>query len=126
MLSQARIDAALPASDLDRARRFYEEKLGLTPARELESGLVYEGAGGTRFLLFPSHGAPSGDHTQIGFTVEDFDATIAELRSRGVVFEEYDLPGLQTVEGIAELGEIRSAWIKDSEGNLLAIANEMG
>jgi len=122
MLSDARIDAALPASDLDRARRFYEEKLGLTPASEFEGGLVYEGAEGTRFLLFPSFGAPSGDHTQIGFTVSDFDAEVAELRSRGVVFEEYDLPGLKTVDGVAEFGAGKTAWFKDSEGNVLSIA----
>jgi catechol 2,3-dioxygenase-like lactoylglutathione lyase family enzyme len=122
MLSDARIDAALPASDLERARRFYEEKLGLTPASELEGGLVYEGAEGTRFLLFTSFGAPSGDHTQIGFTVSDFDAELAELRSRGVVFEEYDLPGLKTVDGVAEFGAGKTAWFKDSEGNVLSIA----
>jgi len=122
MLSDARIDAALPASDLERARRFYEEKLGLTPASEFEGGLVYEGAEGTRFLLFPSFGAPSGDHTQIGFTVSDFDAEVAELRSRGVVFEEYDLPGLKTVDGVAEFAAGKTAWFKDSEGNVLSIA----
>jgi len=122
MLSDARIDAALPASDLDRARRFYEEKLGLTPASEFEGGLVYEGAEGTRFLLFPSFGAPSGDHTQIGFTVSDFDAEVAELRSRGVVFEEYDLADFKTVEGLFAMGPYKAAWFKDADGNIIELS----
>jgi len=121
MLSDARVHAALPATDLDRARRFYADKLGLTPAEESPGGLFYDGAGGTRFLVFPTQGKASGEHTQIGFLVDDVEAEVAELRSRGVVFEEYDVPGLKTVDGIADVGPTRGAWLRDSEGNLLGV-----
>jgi catechol 2,3-dioxygenase-like lactoylglutathione lyase family enzyme len=119
----------LPAQDLERARAFYAEKLGLEPSEERPGGLLYRCAQG-EFVLFQSEGAPSGSHTQMAWQVDDIEATVAQLRARGVVFEEYDLPGLTTVEGIAEvsgnypskggIGE-RGAWFRDSEGNLLAI-----
>jgi catechol 2,3-dioxygenase-like lactoylglutathione lyase family enzyme len=128
MLKDARIATRLPAQDLERARAFYSEKLGLEPAEEREGGLRYVCAGG-EFALFESAGAPAGDHTQMVWEVADIDGTVRDLRSRGVVFEEYDLPGLQTVDGIAEIegqypskgGGERGAWFRDSEGNMLAI-----
>jgi catechol 2,3-dioxygenase-like lactoylglutathione lyase family enzyme len=128
MLSKARVATRLPAQDLERARAFYAEKLGLEPVEERQGGLRYVCAGG-EFALFESTGAATGDHTQMGWEVDDIEATVAELRSRGVVFEDYDLPGLETVGGIAEIegnypskgsGE-RGAWFRDSEGNMLGI-----
>ena len=129
MLHDSRAITRLPSGDLDRARAFYAEKLGLEPSEERPGGLLYHCAD-TEFVLFQSGGAPSGDHTQMAWTVDDIDATVEELRSRGVVFEESDVPGLRTVGGIAEVegnypskggvGE-RGAWFRDSEGNLLAI-----
>src|SRR5215208_23436 len=128
MLKDGRIATRLPAQDLERARAFYSEKLGLQPAEEREGGLRYGAAAG-EFALFESAGSSSGDHTQMGWEVDDIEATVSELRSRGVVFEEYDLPGLETVDGIADIegnypskgtGE-RAAWFRDSEGNMLAI-----
>jgi predicted enzyme related to lactoylglutathione lyase len=113
--------AALPVEDLARARAFYEEKLDLTPSREVEGALFYEGDAGTGFLLFPTGGRPSGQHTQMAWFVKDIAATVAQLRRRGVRFEEYDFPGLKTVDGIADLGYEKSAWFRDSEGNLLAL-----
>ena len=127
-LERARTATRLPAQNLDRARAFYSEKLGLEPVEEREGGLLYR-CGGTEFALYESAGAASGDHTQMGFEVEDIEAVVAELRGRGVVFEEYDFPGLTTVDGIAEIegnypskgsGE-RAAWFRDSEGNMLGI-----
>jgi len=119
----------LPAQDLERARAFYAEKLGLEPVEERPGGLRYE-CGSGRFALFESTGVASGSHTQMGWEVDDIDAVVEELRSRGVVFEEVDVPGLRTVEGIAEVegnypsaggvGE-RAAWFRDSEGNLVGI-----
>jgi catechol 2,3-dioxygenase-like lactoylglutathione lyase family enzyme len=129
MLARGRIATRLPAQDLDRARRFYAEKLGLEPADERPGGLLYRCAGG-EFALFASAGASSGSFTQMGWEVDDIDATVAELKERGVVFEEVDLPGLRTIGAIADIdgnypskaaiGE-RGAWFHDSEGNLLGI-----
>ncbi len=121
MLKDARFNATLPAADLERARRWYAEKLGLEPVEESPGGLAYDGAGGTRFVLYPTETKASGAHTQLGFEVDDLVSEVAALRARGVVFEEYDLPGLKTVDGIAEVGPGRAAWFEDSEGNLLGV-----
>jgi catechol 2,3-dioxygenase-like lactoylglutathione lyase family enzyme len=112
--------ATIPAQDLERAKAFYADKLGLKPSEERPEGLRYQ-LGSGAFLLFESTGAASGDHTQLGWDVDDVEATVEELRGRGVVFEEYDLPGFKTVDGIAEIAGEKGAWFKDSEGNLLAI-----
>jgi predicted enzyme related to lactoylglutathione lyase len=116
--------ATLPAADLERAKGFYGEKLGLVPSSEQPGGIFYE-VGSTRFLVFPTGGRASGQHTQMGFTVDDIDATVSELKSRGVVFEEYDFPGLKTLNSVATTGPIKAAWFRDSEGNLLGIAQFM-
>ena len=121
VLKTATPKAALPVEDLARARTFYEEKLGLTPSREVEGALFYEGNGNSGFLLFPTGGRPSGQHTQMAWFVKDIAATVAELKRRGVRFEDYDFPGLKTIDGIADLGYEKSAWFRDSEGNLLAL-----
>jgi catechol 2,3-dioxygenase-like lactoylglutathione lyase family enzyme len=127
MLKNAKVATRLPAQDLERARAFYAEKLGLEPAEERPGGLLYR-CGNTEFALFESAGAPSGEHTQMAFEVEDIEATVDQLRGRGVTFEKYDVPGLTTVNSIAEVegnypskggkGE-RAAWFRDSEGNML-------
>ena len=119
MLADLHIYATLPATDLERARRFYAEKLGLTPEREAAGGLFYRCGGGTEFFLFASQGAASGSHTQAGWITDDIEAEVAALKARGLVFEEYDMPSLKTVNSIAETGPTRAAWFKDSEGNLL-------
>jgi catechol 2,3-dioxygenase-like lactoylglutathione lyase family enzyme len=129
MLDDGAVATRLPAQDLQRARAFYADKLGLEPAEERPGGLLYRCASG-EFALFETDGAPSGSHTQMAWQVGDIEAVVAQLSARGVVFEEYGLPGLTTVGGIAQVdgnypskgsvGE-RAAWFKDSEGNLLAI-----
>ena len=121
VLNTATPRAALPVEDLARAKAFYAEKLGLTPSREVEGALFYEGSGNSGFLLFPTGGRPSGQHTQMAWFVKDIAGTVAELKRRGVRFEEYDFPGLKTIDGIADLGYEKSAWFRDSEGNLLAL-----
>src|ERR671931_1343637 len=102
MLETANVAPRLPVQDLERAKAFYAERLGLKPVEEREGGLRYVCAAG-EFALFESAGTASGNHTQMAFEVEDIEATVRELRARGVVFEEYDLPGLTTVDGIAEI-----------------------
>jgi catechol 2,3-dioxygenase-like lactoylglutathione lyase family enzyme len=113
---------SLPAADLERAKRFYAEKLGLTPERELPGGLWYRCGRDTRFSLFTSQGEASGTHTQAMWLVEDVESEVAALKARGVVFEEYDVPSLKTVNSIATIGPNKGAWFKDSEGNLLSLA----
>ena len=102
MLAHSQVATRLPAKDLERATRFYSEKLALTPVEKRPGGLLYQ-CGSAYFALFESAGASSGTHTQMAWEVADIEATVAALRARGVVFEEYDLPGLKTVNGIAEI-----------------------
>jgi catechol 2,3-dioxygenase-like lactoylglutathione lyase family enzyme len=129
VLKGASVATRLPAEDLARARAWYAEKLGLEPSDEREGGLLYR-VGRGEFALFASTGAPSGEHTQMGFEVEDIEAVVAELRRRGVVFEDVEMPGMPVTDGIAEVagnypskqstGE-RAVWFRDSEGNLLGL-----
>jgi predicted enzyme related to lactoylglutathione lyase len=121
VIKKLRTHTTLPAADLDRAKKFYAEKLGLTPSTESPGGIFYELAGGTRFILYPNPSPTRAGHTQIGFATDDIEAEVEELRSRGVVFEEYDFPGLKTVNGIAQTGPARAAWFKDSEGNTIGV-----
>ncbi|MFJ8632897.1 VOC family protein [Streptomyces sp. NPDC093568] len=128
-LARGQSATRLPAQDLERARRFYAEKLGLEPVDERPGGLLYR-CGGTEFAVYQSTGVSPGTFTQMGWQVEDVEAVVAELRRRGVEFEAVDVPGLRTVDGIADIeghypskgfrGE-RAAWFHDSEGNLLGI-----
>jgi len=122
MFNEARAAAALPAQDLERAKAFYRDKLGLTPIQENPGGVLFELAKGTGFLVFLSSGKPSGTHTQMAIEVDDLDQAVKELRAKGIKFEEYDSPALKTVDGIAVApGGQRIAWFKDSEGNLIGI-----
>jgi catechol 2,3-dioxygenase-like lactoylglutathione lyase family enzyme len=121
MLAEYPIHAALPATDLRRARRFYTDTLGLTPESDGPDGLFFRCGGGTRFLVYPSAGTASGAHTQMTWNTPDIEATVAELQARGVVFQEYDTPEVKTIKGVATLGESKGAWFKDSEGNMLAL-----
>jgi catechol 2,3-dioxygenase-like lactoylglutathione lyase family enzyme len=127
-LTAARIVAKLPARDLDRARRFYRDLLGLEPVEEREGGLRYL-CGETEFHVFLSSGAASGESTQMAFEVEDIDAAVAELRSRGVRFEPFDIAGFEVRDDIVSVpgnypskgrGE-RGAFFRDSEGNLMGL-----
>jgi catechol-2,3-dioxygenase len=117
----ANAEATLPAQDIERAKAFYAEQLGLSPTSEDKVGVHFV-VGGTRFRLFRSGGSASGTHTQLALMVGDVAAQVSALRSRGLRFEEYDYPNLKTVDGVADLGYAKAAWFKDSEGNLLGIA----
>jgi len=121
MLKSRKTHTTLPAADLERAKKWYEAKLGLTPASELTGGLFYVMAGGTRFILYPTPNPSRGGHTQIGFATDDIEAEVAELKERGVVSEEYDFPGLKTENSVAQTGEAKAAWFKDSEDNTIGI-----
>jgi len=125
MLEQARVAAVVPVSDVEAAIRFYGDTLGLRLTerrndlpenREAE----FEAGDGT-LLVYESVGAGQSRHTVAGFRVDDIDAVVSSLRERGVVFEEYDLPDLKTENGIAAVGDVRAAWCKDPDGNILAV-----
>jgi predicted enzyme related to lactoylglutathione lyase len=112
----------LPAQDIERARKFYEQKLGLTPDVVSADGSVMFKTGTTGFSVFPSSGKASGDHTQISLEVTDVVAVVGELKKNGVSFEDYDFPGFKTEGGILDMGGFKTAWFKDSEGNLLNLS----
>lgn len=124
MLSQRHVYPTIPASDLTRALKWYEEKLGLKPRTIEPMGAVFDTGGGTGFLLYPTNGAGQAPNTLMTFGSKDVRADLIALRARGVVFEEYDFPGLRTVDGVAKLGNRDGAWFKDSEGNILALGTE--
>jgi catechol 2,3-dioxygenase-like lactoylglutathione lyase family enzyme len=130
MLDNARIVAIVPVSDLETALEFYEGRLGLGVdvrrddlPKHREAELL--GADG-RVLLYESVGAGQSRHTVAGFRVDDIDAVVSALRERGVTFEEYDLPDLKTEGGIASVGDVRAAWCKDPDGNIIAIESVGG
>lgn len=123
MLVNAAVAPTLPAVDLKRARRFYEEKLGLKVVMEDPSpGIMFQAGKGTTLYVY-QRAASKADHTVASFTVNDIEAEAKELKGKGVKFEEYDIPsmGLKTVNGIATMGKMKGAWFKDTEGNILSI-----
>lgn len=111
MIKDQRSHTTLSASDLGRAKKFYAEKLGLNPSIESPGALFYVTGGGTRFTLYPTPNQTRGGHRQMGISVDDVEKTVADLRAAGVVFEEYDFPGLKTVGGVAQTGDVRAAWL---------------
>jgi catechol 2,3-dioxygenase-like lactoylglutathione lyase family enzyme len=122
-LSDSRVGALAAVSDLDRARRFYEGQLGLVPGEEEEQGVTYPCADGTAIFVYLSpDNAGRSPATVAGWFVDDLDQTLEELASRGVTFERYDQPGLKTDErGVFDAGRFRAAWIKDPDGNTMAL-----
>jgi catechol 2,3-dioxygenase-like lactoylglutathione lyase family enzyme len=121
MIARHRVHTTLPVADLDKAREFYEGTLGYSPFEITPSGVIYKAGAGSVFAITRSSGKPSGSHTQMGITVEDIDAEVAELKRKGIVFEEYDVPGLKTVGSIAQAGPNRAAWFYDPDGNMIGI-----
>ncbi|MBJ2120466.1 VOC family protein [Arthrobacter sp. MSA 4-2] len=122
MLSTSKATTILPVRDMDRARMFYEESLGLTPTGPMEEGTFLfsdDGRNGIELMLKPD-GGPSGN-TEVSFEVEDLASELKTLESKGVQFEDYDLPGLKTVNHVAESEAHRAAWFTDTEGNILCL-----
>lgn len=121
MLAGSPLYPTIPTRDLHRARGFYEGVLGLALIRDKGFEVIFR-AGDVEVDVFASEAAGTAEHTLAAFIVDDIESIVRGLRERGVVFEEYDLPGLKTVNGIAELGPDKSAWFKDPDGNLLNIS----
>ena len=121
MLQQSPVVPYIPARNVARARKFYEEKVGLVAREEIAGGVVYACAGGSWIFLYESAGAGTSTASQAFWQVADVEREVAELKARGVHFEDYDSPGLRTVDGIATFETGKAAWFKDTEGNIMAI-----
>ena len=123
MLTSGTVTANIPASDLDRARAFYADKLGLTPSLEMGGvALIYKTAGGTTFSVYQTEFAGQAGHTIAQWHVDDVEEEVRTLKGKGVTFEHYDLPGVTWNDDVASLeGMGKAAWFKDSEGNVLCI-----
>ena len=122
MLSTKTMTTVLPVKDMDRARAFYQDSLGLQPAGPLgEDSFLFSSDGSTAVELIVRPDADTSDHTSISFEVADLETEMSELAGRGVDFADYDLPGLKTVNHIAVTGHQRCAWFPDSEGNILCL-----
>ncbi len=125
MLAGLPIRMSIAAADMERARQFYSEKLGLTPLAELSFGLMYECAGSRFMIVNNPESAGKATYSLISWETADIELLVRELKAKGVHFEDYDLPYLKTEDNIATLGADRVAWFRDSEGNLHALA-QMG
>jgi catechol 2,3-dioxygenase-like lactoylglutathione lyase family enzyme len=121
MFEKATAHATIAVTDIDRAKKFYGEILGLKVQDDRSDGVTYQ-TGQTWFLVYPTQFAGTNKATYMSFEVDDLETAVKELRDRGIVFEEYDMPGLKTVDGIAEIQGARGAWFKDPDGNILAVA----
>jgi catechol 2,3-dioxygenase-like lactoylglutathione lyase family enzyme len=126
MLNNKPLMPILPVVDLDRARQFYEKKLGLRPAAEnasmvADTGVIYEAGGGTKLELDKRDVPTKAEHTAVTFEVEDIEREVGDLEGRGVRFEDYDLPGLQTAHHIARMDGMMAAWFKDPDGNIICL-----
>jgi predicted enzyme related to lactoylglutathione lyase len=126
MLQKSPIYAYFPVKDVNRARNFYEQKLGFKPKRESAGGILYEFAGGTACFLYSTPNAGTSKASQAFWQVDDIEREVTELKAKGVKFEEYDMPNLKTKDGIATSeGGAKAAWFKDTEGNTLALVQNI-
>ena len=125
MLMNSPIVPYIPVADMARARKFYEGKLGLKPREEYAGGVIYECGNGSWVFMYPSAGAGTSKASTAFWAVDDVAAEVAALKAKGVVFEEYNMPGIKTVNSIATGGGAKTAWFKDSEGNILAVSQRI-
>jgi len=125
MLMNSPIVPYIPVADMARARKFYEGKLGLKPREEYAGGVIYECGNGSWVFIYPSAGAGTSKASTAFWAVDDVAAEVLDLKAKGVVFEEYNMPGIKTVNSIATGGGAKTAWFKDSEGNILAVSQRI-
>ncbi len=121
MLQKYPMYAYIPVKDVARARQFYERKVGLKPKEEIAGGVAYEFGEHTGCFLYPTPNAGTSRASQAFWQVDDVEREVKELKTRGVVFEDYDMPEMRTVGGIATTPGGKAAWFKDTEGNTLAL-----
>jgi catechol-2,3-dioxygenase len=126
VLTHTPMTTILPVKDLNRARDFYENKLGLQAAGFQSDGkFLLRCGGGAQLALFPKPGGTKAEHTAMSFRVEDIVTEIRDLERRGVQFHDYDLPGLKTFEHVCVLGSEKAAWFSDTEGNIICLHEEL-
>lgn len=125
MFADRHATVMLPAKDIERAIRWYEEKLGIKPAERLDYGARYKLNGASDVFLYETQFAGTAQHTLLSFDSDDLVADMQALRDKGVTFEEYGLPDIKTVNGIVDFGGVKNAWCKDSEGNILGFVQGM-
>lgn len=126
MLTKAPVTTMLPVKDLNRAREFYEKKLGLKPLGAKQDGkFLFAGGDGGTLALFPKPEGTKAEHTAVSFLVKDIAREIRELKARGIVFEDYDFPGFKTENHVCVLGSEKAAWFKDTEGNYLCLHEDI-
>ncbi|CAM3684361.1 VOC family protein [Polaromonas hydrogenivorans] len=125
MLQKFPIYAYIPASDVSRAREFYEGKLGFVAKQETAGGVVYECGAHTACFLYPTPNAGTSQASQAFWTVDDVDREVTELKARGVVFEDYDMLGEKSASGAITAGGAKAAWFKDTEGNIMALVQSL-
>lgn len=125
MIDVRSVNATIPVADLDRAVRWYREKLGFEPTQQTHTmGAKYRLGDGSGFLLYPTPtNAGKAPNTLMALQVDDVASTVRELMKRGVTFENYDMPGLKTEAGIASFGDSHGAWFKDVDGNIIGVAD---
>jgi predicted enzyme related to lactoylglutathione lyase len=124
MLMQAPIRAYIPVSDVERARKFYEEMVGLRPREVYAGGVIYE-CGGTEAFMYPTPNAGTSKASQAFWSVDDVEAEVKDLKARGVKFEEYDMPGMPMKNSIVTAAGAKAAWFKDTEGNIMAVVQRL-
>ena len=125
MLQRSPMYAYIPVADLSRARKFYEQKLGFVPKEEAAGGILYQFGDHTACFMYPTPNAGTSKASQAFWEVDDLDREVAELKKKGVAFEDYDLPDIKTKDGIATGGGAKSAWFKDTEGNFLCLHQDL-
>ncbi|MGE5615354.1 MAG: VOC family protein [Bacillota bacterium] len=125
MLQKSPMYAYIPVKDLARARQFYEGKVGLKPQEERQGGILYQFGEHTACFMYPTPNAGTSQASQAFWMVDDIEREVSELRKRGVKFEEYDTPDMKTENGIMAKGQVKSAWFKDTEGNIMALVEQI-
>ena len=127
MLTNSLLTTTIPVADVKRTKDFFVNKLGLSVDNETATGITFKAGGNTKIYAY-KRGPSKADHTLASFAVDNIEAAIDELVKNGVVFEQYDFPGLKTNEkgiSISEVEGIKGAWFKDPDGNIFAINEPM-
>ncbi|HVS32033.1 MAG TPA: VOC family protein [Thermoanaerobaculia bacterium] len=123
MLGETDALVTLAVKDLNNARKFYEGQLGFEPVGGGERGVAMYRSGGSKILVYKSEFAGTNRATAATWSVQDVDATVKNLQSKGIQFEHYDMPGGKREGDVHVFGKIRNAWFKDPDGNILSIVN---